>query len=103
MNAPERSSSFLLDEDNGETKVVYTTDTKVKIRRPDVNVVVVVAAAAVAAVGGGGDGDGASSNRVPHLCYSSLVHPYYSRSQMRVHFDSTRRIIQLATFFGCNS
>jgi DNA-directed RNA polymerase II subunit RPB11 len=29
MNAPERSLSFLLDEDNGERKIVYTPDTKV--------------------------------------------------------------------------
>mmetsp|Transcript_5723 Transcript_5723/g.13698 ORF Transcript_5723/g.13698 Transcript_5723/m.13698 type:complete len:128 (-) Transcript_5723:141-524(-) len=29
MNAPERTSSFLLDEDTGETKIVYTSDTKV--------------------------------------------------------------------------
>ncbi|EEC46978.1 predicted protein [Phaeodactylum tricornutum CCAP 1055/1] len=29
MNAPERASSFLLDEDSGERKIVYTTDTKV--------------------------------------------------------------------------
>lgn len=29
MNAPERSSSFLLDEDIGERKIVYTADTKV--------------------------------------------------------------------------
>ena len=29
MNAPERSSSFLLDDDNGETKIVHTADTKV--------------------------------------------------------------------------
>lgn len=29
MNAPERTVSFLLDEDTGETKIVYTSDTKV--------------------------------------------------------------------------
>jgi DNA-directed RNA polymerase II subunit RPB11 len=29
MNAPERSSAFLLDEDNGEEKVTYASDTKV--------------------------------------------------------------------------
>jgi DNA-directed RNA polymerase II subunit RPB11 len=29
MNAPERSASFLLDEDSGERKIVYTADTKV--------------------------------------------------------------------------
>ena len=29
MNAPERTSSFLLDEDIGETKIVYSSDTKV--------------------------------------------------------------------------
>ena len=29
MNAPERSSEFILDEDNGETKIVYSADTKV--------------------------------------------------------------------------
>ena len=29
MNAPERSASFLLDEDNGERKIEYTADTKV--------------------------------------------------------------------------
>ena len=29
MNAPERAASFLLDEDTGETKIVYTSDTKV--------------------------------------------------------------------------
>lgn len=29
MNAPERALSFLLDEDNAEVKVTYTTDTKV--------------------------------------------------------------------------
>mmetsp|Transcript_10207 Transcript_10207/g.24396 ORF Transcript_10207/g.24396 Transcript_10207/m.24396 type:complete len:128 (-) Transcript_10207:92-475(-) len=29
MNAPERSSAFLLDEDSGEQKCVYTADTKV--------------------------------------------------------------------------
>lgn len=29
MNAPERSSSFLLDEDNAEVKVTYAADTKV--------------------------------------------------------------------------
>jgi len=29
MNAPERSLSFLLDEDAGEVKCVYTADTKV--------------------------------------------------------------------------
>lgn len=29
MNAPERSSAFLLDEDSGERKIVYTPDTKV--------------------------------------------------------------------------
>jgi DNA-directed RNA polymerase II subunit RPB11 len=29
MNAPERSAAFLLDEDNGEQKIVYTADTKV--------------------------------------------------------------------------
>jgi len=29
MNAPERSLSFLLDEDAGEVKCVYTPDTKV--------------------------------------------------------------------------
>ena len=31
MNAPERSASFLLDEDSGEQKCVYTADTKVRI------------------------------------------------------------------------
>ena len=30
MNAPERSASFLLDEDAGEVKCVYTPDTKVR-------------------------------------------------------------------------
>ena len=29
MNAPERSASFLLDEESGEQKIVYTPDTKV--------------------------------------------------------------------------
>ena len=29
MNAPERASSFLLDEDKGERKIEYSTDTKV--------------------------------------------------------------------------
>jgi DNA-directed RNA polymerase II subunit RPB11 len=29
MNAPERSASFLLDEDAGEQKIVYTPDTRV--------------------------------------------------------------------------
>lgn len=29
MNAPERSASFILDEDNGERKIEYTPDTKV--------------------------------------------------------------------------
>eukprot|EP00536_Pseudo-nitzschia_multiseries_P007938 jgi/Psemu1/305329/fgenesh1_kg.192_\ len=29
MNAPERTQSFLLDEDSGELKIVYTADTKV--------------------------------------------------------------------------
>ena len=29
MNAPERSASFLLDEENDEQKIVYTQDTKV--------------------------------------------------------------------------
>lgn len=29
MNAPERSAAFILDEDNGERKIVYTPDTKV--------------------------------------------------------------------------
>lgn len=29
MNAPERSASFLLDEDAGEQKIEYTADTKV--------------------------------------------------------------------------
>lgn len=29
MNAPERASSFLLDEDNGEVKITYVSDTKV--------------------------------------------------------------------------
>ena len=29
MNAPESTCSFLLDEDTGETKIVYTSDTKV--------------------------------------------------------------------------
>lgn len=29
MNAPERASAFLLDEDNGEVKITYTPDTKV--------------------------------------------------------------------------
>mmetsp|Transcript_3808 Transcript_3808/g.5554 ORF Transcript_3808/g.5554 Transcript_3808/m.5554 type:complete len:127 (-) Transcript_3808:1274-1654(-) len=29
MNAPERASSFLLDEDIGEVKVTYSADTKV--------------------------------------------------------------------------
>lgn len=29
MNAPERSQSFLLDEDNGEEKITFTQDTKV--------------------------------------------------------------------------
>lgn len=29
MNAPESTSSFLLDEDIGELKIVYTADTKV--------------------------------------------------------------------------
>mmetsp|Transcript_2968 Transcript_2968/g.3380 ORF Transcript_2968/g.3380 Transcript_2968/m.3380 type:complete len:128 (-) Transcript_2968:292-675(-) len=29
MNAPERSAAFLLDEDNGEEKVTYASDTKV--------------------------------------------------------------------------
>ena len=28
MNAPERTASFLLDEDNGEMKIVYTPDTR---------------------------------------------------------------------------
>jgi ribonuclease BN (tRNA processing enzyme) len=30
MNAPERASAFLLDEDSGEQKVTYSTDTKVR-------------------------------------------------------------------------
>ena len=29
MNAPERTASFLLDEDSGEMKIVYTADTKI--------------------------------------------------------------------------
>ena len=29
MNAPERSASFLLDEENDEQKIVFTQDTKV--------------------------------------------------------------------------
>lgn len=29
MNAPERSAAFMLDEDSGERKIVYTADTKV--------------------------------------------------------------------------
>ena len=29
MNAPERTASFLLDEDNGEMKIEYKADTKV--------------------------------------------------------------------------
>ena len=29
MNAPERSASFLLDEDSGEEKITYASDTKV--------------------------------------------------------------------------
>ena len=29
MNAPERASAFLLDEDSGEVKVTYSADTKV--------------------------------------------------------------------------
>lgn len=29
MNAPERSSQFLLDEDSGEVKIVYALDTKI--------------------------------------------------------------------------
>ena len=29
MNRPERSASFLLDEDSGEQKIVYTADTKI--------------------------------------------------------------------------
>ena len=29
MNAPERTASFLLDEDSGEQKIVYTPDTKI--------------------------------------------------------------------------
>jgi hypothetical protein len=29
MNAPERSASFILDEDSGEQKITYTADTKV--------------------------------------------------------------------------
>ena len=29
MNAPERNAVFLLDEDNGERKIVYGQDTKV--------------------------------------------------------------------------
>lgn len=29
MNAPERTASFLLDEDSGEQKIVYTADTKI--------------------------------------------------------------------------
>jgi DNA-directed RNA polymerase II subunit RPB11 len=28
MNAPERAAAFLLDEDAGERKIVYTTDTR---------------------------------------------------------------------------
>lgn len=31
MNAPERSSAFLLDEDAAEVKCVYTADTKVRL------------------------------------------------------------------------
>ena len=31
MNAPERSASFLLDEDNGEVKIEYAADTKVSV------------------------------------------------------------------------
>jgi hypothetical protein len=31
MNAPERTASFLLDEDSGEVKIVYTADTKASI------------------------------------------------------------------------
>ena len=29
MNAPERTAAFLLDEDSGEQKIVYTADTKI--------------------------------------------------------------------------
>lgn len=29
MNAPERTASFLLDEDAGEVKITYASDTKV--------------------------------------------------------------------------
>ena len=29
MNAPERTASFLLDEDNGEMKIEYSADTKI--------------------------------------------------------------------------
>jgi hypothetical protein len=31
MNAPERSSAFLLDEEIGEQKVTYSQDTKVRV------------------------------------------------------------------------
>jgi hypothetical protein len=31
MNAPESTISFLLDEDNGEVKIVYSADTKVSV------------------------------------------------------------------------
>ena len=47
MNAPERTSSFLLDEDTSETKIVYTSDTKVSFVRDDctLNILVTLLAA----------------------------------------------------------
>jgi len=35
MNAPERTATFLLDEDSGEQKIVYTADTKIANRYED--------------------------------------------------------------------
>lgn len=93
MNAPESTISFLLDEDNGEVKIVYAADTKVSVD----NVLVIREKLLHSLLSVSIYVNYFTNNPL----FSIIFHPI--RLQMLVHFDSTGKIIPLEICFACSS
>jgi hypothetical protein len=92
MNAPERSSAFILDEDSGEQKVTYSQDTKVNQEFVLVVQPFVVLSRFV---------NFFSHSKFPlFLCVCLFV--CSARSLTQEHFALTRKIIPLEICFECN-
>lgn len=85
MNAPERSSAFLLDEDSGEQKCVYTADTKVSRYNHHLDFISRFCFLHMLKY----------SNTLLHFLISV---PYPPRLQMLEPFDSIKKIIQSGTY-----